>query len=105
MTHATESRVHVLVMWLKPVTKCGPQHARGGTRRAALHDEVFPIEEIRRVAAVERKWFETGERRELARGPFPSISHEVVYAESALPLRKRIHRHRIPTMKIEIAQS
>src|SRR5580698_319732 len=49
MIHAAKPRIRVLVMSLEPVAKRRPQHARGGARRATLHDEVLTIEEIRRV--------------------------------------------------------
>src|SRR5713101_488184 len=96
--------MHVLVMRLEPVAKRGSQHARGGTRCATLHHVMLPIKEISGVPAVERKWLETGKRSENGGGPFPPVTQHIVNAKSALPFRKRIHRHGVPTVKVKIAE-
>src|SRR3982074_3618604 len=91
-------------MRLEPVAKRGPQHARGRPRRAALHDEMLAVQEISGVSPIKRKGPKTWKGPEDSGGPFPSIAQQIVYAESALAFGKRIHRHGIPTVKVEIAE-
>src|ERR1700730_4628233 len=91
-------------MRLEPVAKRGPQHARGRARRAALHHEMLAVKEISGVSPVKRKGLKTWKGPEDSGGPFPSVAQQIVYAESALAFGKRIHRHGIPTVKVEIAE-
>src|SRR6266700_3433797 len=101
--HAAESRVHVLVMCLEPVAKCRTKHARSRARRSTLHDEVFAIEKISRVSAVERKRLKPGKWRENSGRPLPTIAQHVVYSESALAFGEGVHRCGIPVAEIKIA--
>src|SRR5208282_2616762 len=66
---------------------------------------MLAIKEISRVPAVERKWLEARKRTENGGSPFPAVAQHIVNAESALAFWKRIHRHRIPTMKIKISEA
>src|SRR5579862_1299517 len=91
-------------MCLEPVAKCGAEHARRSARRSALHDKVFAVEKICRVAWIERKRLETGKRSEHARRPLPSVSHQVVNSERAGAFGKRIDGRRIPVAEIKVAQ-
>src|ERR1700675_4705124 len=75
--YAAKTRIHILIMRLEPVTKRGPQHARSGTRRAALHDEMLAIKEISRVSPVERKGLETWKWTENGGGPFPPVAQHI----------------------------
>src|SRR5580704_1785051 len=102
--YAAKPRVNELIVRLEPVTEGAPQHACGGARRSALHDEVFAVEEIGGVTAVERKGLEPGERGELGGGPLPPVTQYAVDAEGALASGKRIHRHGIPTSEIKVAE-
>src|SRR4029077_6826071 len=52
--HATETRVHVGIVRLKPVTERAAQHAGGRARGPAFHDEVLVVEEVGGVSAIER---------------------------------------------------
>src|SRR5713226_8376729 len=65
---------------------------------------MLPIKEIGRVSPVERKWLETREWTKNGGGPFPPVAQHIVNAKSALPFRKRIHRHGVPTVKVKIAE-
>src|SRR6266567_2005000 len=103
--HAAESRVHVLVVCLEPVAKRRTKHARSSARRSALHDEVFAIEKIGRVTAVERKRLESREWCEDRGRPLPTIAQHVVYAERALALGEGIYRRGIPMAEIKIAEA
>src|ERR1039458_5190336 len=85
MIHAAESGIHILVVSLKPVAKCGPQHARSGARRPALHDEVFAIEKVSRVTTVERIWLETRERGTIRPGLAPSEQVVAIALRNTLP--------------------
>src|SRR4029077_17317911 len=91
-------------MRLEPVAKCGSQHARSRARRATLHDEMLAIKEISGVPTVERKGLEPRKWAEHSGGPFPPVARHIVNAESAVAFGKRIHRHGIPTVKVEIAK-
>ena len=82
--HAAEFRVHVRVVWLKPIAKTAAQHARRGALRAALHHEMLAVEEIGGVATIERKRLESRKRRERRRSPFPAVAEKIVNAESGL---------------------
>src|SRR4051812_19461077 len=62
------------------------------------------VEEICRVACIERKWFKAGERSEDGGGPFPSIADHFNCSEVAACLGKRIDRGRIPALEIDIAR-
>src|SRR6202043_517289 len=53
--HATERSVCVWVVRLKPISERSTHHASIRARRATLHYEMFAIEEIRRISAIERK--------------------------------------------------
>src|SRR5258708_9551559 len=101
--HAAKSGVCKLVMRLEPVAECAAQHTGRGARRSAFQDEVLAVEEIGGVSAVEREWFESGERCEFSRGPLPSIAQHAVNAECALALGKCVHRRGAPAGKIEVA--
>ena len=68
-----KSRIHVLVMRLKPVAERRTQHAGSRTRRAAFHDEMLSIEEVGGVSAVERKRLESRKRPKYCGRPFPTI--------------------------------
>src|SRR6478736_3660444 len=89
-------------MGLEPVAECRPQHARGRACRATFHDEVFTIEEIGRIAAIERKRLESRERSEHTGRPLPAVAQHTLHAERTLSARMRIHRDRIPALEIEI---
>src|ERR1700756_3019765 len=56
--YAAESRIHVLVMSLKPITERGTQHACRSARRAALHDEVLAIKKICGISVIKRERLE-----------------------------------------------
>src|SRR5579864_5198968 len=101
--HAAKPCVHVLVMCLEPVAKRGAQHARRSTWRAAFHHKMFAVKKIGGVAGIKRKSLESGKWREHARGPFPTIAHHVLDAESAAAGRKGVYRCRIPMAEIEVA--
>src|SRR5882724_4519917 len=75
--HATKRRVHVGIMWLKPIAKRPPEHTCRCARRTALHDEMFAVKKIRGVSGIERKWLEAGKRREGCPRPFPSVPYKV----------------------------
>src|SRR5579863_8408159 len=92
-------------MGLKPVSKSGPQHARGSARRTALHHEMLAIEKISRVASVERKRLEPGKRSEHRGRPLPAVAQHVMHAESAAARQKRVHRRRIPLTEIKIPET
>ena len=96
---AAKLRVHVRVMRLEPVAERPPQHARGRARRTALHHEVLPIEEIRGIPGIERKWLEPGKGRKRRARPFPAIPHEIGDAEIAVALRVRSRREPDPSAR------
>src|SRR5205807_3139382 len=83
---------------------CAPQHACSGARRSAFQNEVFAVEEIGGVAAVERERFESGEGNEFGGSRLPAIAEHAVHSESALALRKRIRRHGTPAGEIKITK-
>src|SRR5208283_4727038 len=101
--HAAETCIYILVMRLEPVAKRWPQHAGGGARRATLHDEVLAIEEICRVAGVERKPLEARKGCEKRGSPFPPVAKHAIYAKCALAAGKGSYGLRIPTVEIEVA--
>src|SRR5215472_16278491 len=103
MAHAAETRIHVGIVRLKPVTERAAQHAGGSSRGTAFHDEVFAIEEIGGVTTVEREWLEPRERSEQGGGPFPAIAEEIGDSEGALTIGKRANGNWIPSLEIEIA--
>src|SRR5207237_4116830 len=74
IAHAAESRICILIMWLKPIAEGAPQHAGDSARRTAFHDVVLAIEEIRRIPAIEGGWLETLEGREQSRSPFQPLA-------------------------------
>src|SRR5260370_35500439 len=90
--HAAKSGVCKLVMRLEPVAERAPQHARCGARRPAFQDEVLAIEEIGGVSAVEREWFESGDRCKLSRRPLPPLAEHAVTTEAALALGSDVNR-------------
>src|ERR1700680_2943431 len=101
--NAAKRRVHVRVMRLEPVSERPAKHAGGRARRTTLHYEVLPIEEIRGVPGIERKWLEPGKRGEWRARPFPTISHQIGNAEVAVTLWVRSCRNRVPALEIKIA--
>src|SRR6202040_2645759 len=101
--YAAKSGVGKLVVRLKPVAECAPQHAGRGARRSAFQDKVFAIEKIGGVTAVERERLESGERSELGGSPLPTIAQHAVNTEGAAAFRKRIHRRGTPAGEIKIA--
>src|SRR5690242_20072083 len=90
-------------MRLKPVTERSPQHARSRARRAAFHDVVLAIKEIRGISGIERHRRESVEWLELCPRPFPAIADQVVNAKGARAARIGAHRRRVPMRKIKIA--
>src|ERR1700680_1504667 len=90
-------------MWLEPIAKRSPQHARGRVRRTAFHDEMFSVKKIRGVPGIKRKWLEPGKRSKGRARPFPTISCNVGNAEIAGAVRKRSYRDGIPALQIEIS--
>src|SRR5436853_659687 len=104
IAHAAESRICILIMWLKPIAEGAPQHAGGSARRTAFHDVVLAIEEIRRIPAIEGEWLEALEGREQSRSPFPTIAEQVSHTKGALRLRKSANRSWIPSLEIKIPQ-
>src|SRR4029077_7608376 len=90
-------------MRLEPVPERPPQHARGRARRTTLHHEVLPIEEIRRISGIKRKWLEPGKRSERRARPFPTIPDEIGNAEVAVTPWVRSCRNRVPALEIKIA--
>src|SRR5271166_4502702 len=102
--HAAKSRVCVLVMCLKPVAECRPQHACRSTRRAAFHNEVLAIKKIGRVTTVKRKRLKSREGREDRRSPLPSVPQHSLHTEGTLSLRKSINWRGIPSIEVEITQ-
>src|SRR5579859_693534 len=101
--YAPECCVDVRIMWLKPVPEGSPQHACSRSRRPALHHEVLPIEEIRRIAGIKRHRRESRKWRERRSGPFPAVAYQVANPEVARSFRICSRRCRIPLMKIKIA--
>ena len=91
-------------MSLEPVAKCRPEHACGGARRPAFHDEVLAVEEICGISAIEGKRLESGVRGELRGGPFPSIAQHSLDTEIARPLGESIDGRGIPLMKIKVPE-
>ena len=69
-----------------------------------FNDEVFAVEEIGGVAAVERKRLESGERSKLGGGPFPAVAQHAMNAEGALAFGKRVHRRGTPAGEIKVAE-
>src|SRR5208337_860548 len=102
--NAAKTRIDILVVRLEPVAKGRAQHARGGARRSTFHDEVLAIKKIGGVATVKRKWLESGEWSKNGGGPLPPIAEQIVDAESALGLGKRIYGQGVPAMKVEITE-
>lgn len=90
--HATESRIHVLVVRLKPVAKTRSQHARSRSRRAAFKHEMLVVVKVRGVAQVERKRLKTGQRPEGRRRPFPAVAKLPNHARRAAILRVGLDR-------------
>ena len=90
-------------MRLKPVPEGSPHHACIRARRAALHHEMFTIEEIRRISAIERKGLKSIQRTERRRGPFPSVPQEIQHAKCAGSCGMRINRTGIPSLMMEIS--
>jgi hypothetical protein len=70
-------------MWLKPIAKRPPQHARSRVRRTAFHDEVLGVEKIRGVTGIKRKWLESGKGSKGRARPLPSVSGKVGNAKIA----------------------
>src|SRR5487761_2556572 len=101
--HAAKGSVHVRVMRLEPVPERPSQHACGCARGTTLHHEVLPIEEIRGITGIKRKWLKPGKGRERRARPFPSISHQIGNAEVAVPLGIRSSGNRVPALEIKIA--
>lgn len=56
----TESRIKVLIVWLKPVTIGPPRNAGRCSRRCAFEHVMLAVEEIRRISVIERKRTESG---------------------------------------------
>src|ERR1700758_3227320 len=83
LLHTAELGVNVRIVRLKPVAEAAAQHAGGGARRSALHDEMLAVEKIRGVAAIEGKRLESRQRPEGRRSPLPAIAEKIVYAEMA----------------------
>src|SRR6266699_1144971 len=90
-------------MRLEPISERPPQHARRGSRRAALHHVVFAVEEIYGVARIERHGRESRKRRKLRSRPLPPVPHKIVHTEGARP-RGMCHLPRgIPRFEIEVS--
>src|SRR5260370_8895144 len=92
-------------MRLKPVAESRPQHTCSGALRTALHDEVFAIEKIGGVSAIERKRLESWEWRENRGGPLPHIAQHVMYTKGAAAFGKSIDRRWIPMAEVKVAQT
>src|SRR5579872_576629 len=90
LTRAAESRIHVWIVGLEPVSEGPPQHAPIRTRRAAFHHKMFGIEEIRGVAFVGRKCLKPLERPERRCGPFPAVGQESIQSKCASSAREGI---------------
>src|SRR5215469_9735885 len=65
VAHTTKSRIHILIMWLKPVAERRTYHAACGARGATFHHIVLSVEKVRRVAFVERERLESWQRAKL----------------------------------------
>src|SRR5215472_7435764 len=63
---------------------------------------MFAVKEISRVALVERKWSEAGERTEFSRSPFPSISQQILNSKSAGTRSMRVDWRRVPTLEVKV---
>src|SRR5205807_843830 len=100
-----KSRVHILIVGLKPVPEARSQHASSGARRSALHDVVFAIKKVGRVTAIERKCLESGEGTKDRGRPLPTVAEQALHSESALAQRMRIHRSGVPMGEVEIPQA
>src|SRR5258706_3857814 len=103
--HTPKPRIHILVPRLKPVTESRPQHAGRGARRTALQHMVLPVEEVRRVAQIERERVEAGQCVEYRRRPFPAVAELSFDAECADVVRMRVDRLRVPAAEIEVARA
>src|SRR6516164_3545652 len=102
---APEGCVNVRVKRLEPVTKRPPEHTSSGARRAAFYDIVLAIKEIRRIAGIVRQGHKAWKGLEFRACPFPSVSNDVLHAESAGAPRIPAHGSRIPIRKIEIPKT
>src|SRR5271163_3061911 len=103
--HATECRVDVRIVRLKPVPEGSPQHASGSARRPSLHHVVFAVEEIRGIAGVEGHGHKPRERREFRSRPFPPVAHQIVNSKRARSVRMRACWRRIPLLEIKVPTS
>ena len=90
-------------MRLEPVAEGAAKHARGSARRAALHDEVLAVKEIRRVAGIKWHGGKAVEWTEDGACPFPPVADEVVHTEGACARGMRTDGNGIPIGEIEVA--
>src|SRR5215468_9848054 len=90
-------------MWLEPVTEGTAQHAGGCARRAALHDVVLAVKEIRGIARIKRHSGESGERAKNGARPFPAVADKIVNAERAGAIGMRTDGNGIPICEIKVA--
>src|SRR5437763_493227 len=72
-----ECAVHVGIGGAEPVSERRARHTGCRPRRSALQHEMFAIEEIRGIARVKRKRFETGKWSERRGCPLPAITHHL----------------------------
>src|SRR3954470_22582286 len=103
--NTAETCINVRIVRLEPVPERAPEQRRRGQRRAAFHDVMLAVEEISRVAAIERLRLEAFERCERRPRPLPAIAEEPANAEGTVAVAMRIDAARLPRTEIEIASS
>src|SRR5262245_56105757 len=92
LSHQPEPRINVWIIRTKPIPKARPQKTRCCSRRGALHYKMFAVEEISRIARIERKLLKSGKRTEHGRGPLPPVADHL----RGPSIGTDIHSDRVP---------
>src|SRR3974377_195348 len=103
--YAPKTRINILVVRLKPVPKGPPKECVCRSRGTAFQNEMLSVKEIRGVACIKRKRLEAGERPELGRAPFPTVTEHPHSAECTDTVHSAVNGCGIPTREIEIASA
>src|SRR5579863_3801119 len=104
MLDAAETSVDIGITRLKPIAERSPQHACGGSRRSAFHDVMPVIEEVRRIALVEREGLESIKGCKHGACPFPAVTQQIGNSKSAAAGGEGSSRSRIPIVRVEVAE-